>query len=233
MRYVAAVRRELGWRTIFNLLGPLANPVEGVIEARVIGVARRDLGLTFAEALKMGGAKRALVVCGEEELDEISCAGRTFCWMLREKPNPKYREENETNGENARPKTIADIEDFTLSPSDFGLPAHPLSEVSPGMEPHQNAAILMKLLRNELPRDDPILHFVLMNTAALFVIAGVCDADTSCMGQGDDGKVITEKGPGGGRWKEGVRRARWAVESGEALKSWENFVKVTNSFSKP
>jgi anthranilate phosphoribosyltransferase len=48
------------------------------------------------------------------------------------------------------------------------------------------------------------------------------------MGAGDDGKVITERGPGGGRWKEGLRRARWAIESGEALKSLEQFIAVTN-----
>jgi len=110
------------------------------------------------------------------------------------------------------------------------LPAHALKDVSPGKEPEENAAILTKLLQNQLPRDDPIFHFVLMNTAALFVIAGVCEADTSDMGHGDDGKVITERGPGGGRWKEGVRRARWAVESGEAWRQWTQFVEVSNSF---
>src|SRR5580700_3391371 len=80
MKYVAPIRKELGWRTIFNLLGPLANPVEKVLEARVVGVARRDLGPVFADALKAGGSKKAMVICGAEDLDEISCAGETFCW---------------------------------------------------------------------------------------------------------------------------------------------------------
>ena len=75
MRYVAPIRKQLPFRTIFNNLGPLANPVEDVLEARVIGVGRRDLGPTFAEALKSAGCRKAIVVCGEEELDEISCAG--------------------------------------------------------------------------------------------------------------------------------------------------------------
>ena len=122
-----------------------------------------------------------------------------------------------------------DVEHFTLEPADFGLGAHPLNTVSPGKEPHENAEILRKLLQNELPRDDPILEFVLMNTAAFLVAAGVCEADTSSMGPGDDGKVIRERGPGGGRWKEGVRRARWTVESGEAWKQWNAFAEVTNS----
>lgn len=159
-----------------------------------------------------------MVVCGEEDLDEISCAGKTYCWRLVDRSSHSVHS----------PSDI-DIESFTIEPADFGLPAHKLSEVS-GKEPHENAAILMNLLQNKLPRDDPILHFVLMNTAALFVVAGVCEADTSSMGPGDDGQVITERGPGGGRWKEGVRRARWAVESGAAWKQWRQFVEVSNSF---
>lgn len=94
--------------------------------------------------------------------------------------------------------------------------------------PKENAAKLMSILRNELPRDDPILSFVLMNVAALLVTSGICESETSNMGPGDDGQVITERGPGGGRWKEGVRRARWAIESRSALKSLENFIEVSN-----
>jgi anthranilate phosphoribosyltransferase len=213
MKYVAPIRKELGWRTIFNLLGPLANPVEAVIEARLLGVARTDLGPVFAEALQMDGIKKALVVCGEEDIDEISCAGKTNCWMLKD-------EEGKVK-----------VEHFSIEAADFGLSPHALKDVSPGKEPHENAAILTNLLQNNFSKDDPILEFVLMNTAALFVVSGICEADTSDMGHGDDGKVITERGPGGGRWKEGVRRARWAVESGEAWKQWRGFVEASNSFS--
>lgn len=220
MRYVAPIRKDLGWRTIFNLLGPLANPVETSIEARLLGVARRDIGPVFADALKMSGAKKALIVCGEEDLDEISCAGKTYCWRLVDRSTHENPSINDV-----------DIETFTISPSDFGLPAHPLEDVSPGKEPDENARILTKLLQNQLPRDDPILHFVLMNTAALFVVSGICEAESSDLGFGDDGKVITERGPGGGRWKEGVRRARWAVESGEAWRQWGQFVEISNSLA--
>lgn len=219
MKNVATVRKELGWRTIFNLLGPLANPVEGAIEARLIGVARRDLGPVFAEALRLSGAKKALIVCGEEDLDEISCAGRTFCWSLKER-SPSRGSTGKADPDNVY------VEHFTLSPADFGLPSHALKNVSPGKEPHENAEILTRLLQNQLPKDDPILEFVLMNTAALFVVAGVTEADQSDVG---DGKVITERGPGGYRWKEGVRLARWAVESGEAWKQWTAFVDVSNN----
>ncbi|MCJ1223562.1 anthranilate phosphoribosyltransferase [Toensbergia leucococca] len=237
MRHVASIRKDLGFRTIFNLLGPLANPVGGTIEARVVGVAQRDLGPVFAEALRLAGARKAMVVCGAEDLDEISCAGKTYCWRLVERPNPAFRgstneedEEYTTSDDEAAPRTLVEIEEFELEPSDFGLPVHALSEVSPGRSPKENAATLIKLLENELPRDDPVLHFVLLNTAALFVIAGICDADTSDMGRGDNGEVIHETGPGGLRWKEGIRRARWAVESGEALASLNAFIEISHSF---
>ncbi|KAK3688336.1 glycosyl transferase [Podospora appendiculata] len=223
MRHVAPIRRQLPWRTVFNLVGPLANPVDlvssskpSLLEARMIGVARKDLGPVFAEALKLGGARKAMVVCGDEELDEISCAGNTLCWRLVP---------SSVGGEPS-------VEHFLLHPADFGLPAHPLSTVSPGKEPSENAAILARILNNEMPEDDPILHFVLVNTAALFVVSGICEAETSDMGFGDDGVVVTERGPGGGRWKEGVRRARWAIRSGEAARQWAGFVEATNSFSE-
>lgn len=235
MMYANPVRRGLGIRTIFNLMGPLANPVDFALEARVVGVAYQSLGPVFAEALRLGGAKKALIVCGEEDMDEISCAGKTNCWRLSEYPNPAYKpspekedEEESTSNDEAPPRTLVKLETFQLHPSDFGLPSHPLSDVYGRKMPKENAAKLMSILRNELPRDDPILDFVLMNVAALLVTSGICESDTSNMGPGDDGKVITERGPGGGRWKEGVRRARWAIESGEALRCLERFIEVTN-----
>ncbi|KAI4136996.1 MAG: hypothetical protein L6R39_007521 [Caloplaca ligustica] len=239
MRHVAPIRKRLGFRTVFNLLGPLANPVEGSIEARIIGVPLSELGPIFAEALRLNGVRKGMVVCGEEQLDEISCAGKTDCWRLVERPNPAFRgprdeedEEFTTSDEEGEPRTLVDIENFNLQPSDFGLQAHSLSEVSPGKMPKDNAAKLMELLRNRLPKDDPVLDFVLLNTAALFVIAGVCDSDTSDMGYEDDRKVIQDTGPGGLRWKEGVRRARWAIESGQALASLESYIEATNAATR-
>ncbi|POR36568.1 Anthranilate phosphoribosyltransferase, partial [Tolypocladium paradoxum] len=212
MRYVAPIRKQLPWRTIFNNLGPLANPVDDVLEARVIGVGRRDLGPAFADSLRRSGCRKAMIVCGEEELDEISCAGPTLCWILKEKG----------------PGGEAEVEHFKITPADFGVKAHALSEVSGGKEPAENAEILRRIMCGELPEDDPLIDFVLINTAALFVVSGICEADTSDMGHGDDGKVMTERGPGGQRWKEGVRRARWAIKSGEAWRQWQAFVDVTN-----
>ena len=236
MRHAAAVRKDLGLRTILNIMGPLVNPVDDLIEARVVGVARKDLGGVFAEALRLGGAKKAMVVCGDEDLDEISCAGPTHCWWIAPFTVPPEFVPDEFVPDGAAPQlpSQASTEYFTLSPSDFGLPVHPLSTVGGKKGPAENAEILLSLLRNELPPDNPILHFVLMNVAALFVVAGICDDDD---GDGSTpaqekitipGKKIVETGPAGGRWKEGVRIARWCIESGRAVAELERFIEVSN-----
>nr|POE47537.1 anthranilate phosphoribosyltransferase [Quercus suber] len=215
VKYGHPVRKEIPVRTIFNLLGPLANPVHdtGLVEARILGVARQEIGLNFAEALRLSGARKALVVCGDENLDEVSCAGPSHCWHIHEAGDVKDVE----------------ITKFMVTPADFGLPCHPLADVHGGKSPAENAKILMRILRNELSADDPVLHFVLINTAALLAVSGVCDADQSTLGAGDDGQVIKERGPGGLRWKEGLRRARWTITSGAALKQWEAYVEATNA----
>jgi anthranilate phosphoribosyltransferase len=166
-----------------------------------------------------------------EDLDEISCAGPTNCWMLKEVENPGFRgpateedEEYTTSDEEAPPRTVSKLEEFQLSPADFGLPSHPLSQVYGGKMPRENAAKLMSILRNELRQDDPILDFVVMNTAALLVISGVCEADQCAAGE-----AIQERGAGGQRWKEGVRKAKFCIESGQALRQLEKFIEITNS----
>ena len=233
MRHVAPIRKELGFRTIFNLLGPLANPVHDLIEARIVGVFQQSLLPVFAEAFKKSNADKVLVVCGAEDLDEISCAGVTHCRWVVKRPNPDFRGSKDedddnytTSDEEGEPRLRTGIEEFDLHPSDFGLAAHSLSEVSPGRLPKENAEILMRLLKGELKQGNPVVDFVLMNAAALFAVAGVCEAG----GNGDDGEVIEERGPGGLRWKEGIRRARWAIESGKALDALKRFVEATHGF---
>lgn len=80
MAALAPLRRDLGFPTIFNLLGPLVNPCAP--SRMVVGVPRRSLGRTYAEALGIVGVKRAWVVCGREGLDEISIEGETDVWDL-------------------------------------------------------------------------------------------------------------------------------------------------------
>lgn len=222
MRHAGPLRREMGIGTIFNLLGPLAHPIEELVEARVVGVTEGALGPVFAEALRISGLKKAkgmrkaMAVSGREGLDEISCAGVTDCW--------KVNEPLEISGDAG-----VEIEHFQLEPTDFGFPTHPLKAIRGGDAPKDNAEILIRLLEGKLEEEDPILQVVLMNAAAMLVISGICEAESSHMGQGDSGIVVTERGPGNGRWKEGVRRARWAVESGAALKSLRAFTEVSNN----
>jgi len=240
MRYAATVRKELGLRTIYNLMGPLANPVHNLIEVRVLGVAYQELGPVYAKALQTTGTTKAMVVCGAEDLDEISCAGRTNCWWLKEVPNPKYNQNgnNNTSGEeeddndwsdDEEPKYISQLETFSIEPSDFGFPTHALSEVGGGKGPKENAKVLLSILRNEMDHEHPILHFVLMNIAALFVVSGITESDEPFAG----GEVVKERGPAGGRWKEGARLARWCIESGKAWEEFEKFIEVTNSIASP
>jgi anthranilate phosphoribosyltransferase len=135
-----------------------------------------------------------------------------------------------TSSDDSEDDQIANVEisNFKLSPSDFGLPCHSLDTVHGGKGPSENAEILMQILRNERAEDDPVLQFVLLNTAALITVSGICEAEVSKMGEGDDGKVVQERGPGGLRWKEGLRRAKWCIQSGAALAQWEAFVGITN-----
>lgn len=205
MRHAVSVRRQLPFRTIFNLLGPLSNPLNTsntpLLSARVLGVAKRDMGPVFADALHLSGATRGLVVCGAEDLDELSCAGETYCWLLR--PDGKT------------------ISPFTVTPEDLGLKRYPLATVAGGKSPAQNAVILRDLLDGKLEPDGPIMTYVLINAAALLAVSGVCDHEGA--------EVDTTGGPGGLRWREGVRLARWCISSGRAAEEWAKFVEATQA----
>ena len=138
---------------MFNILGPLINPARP--RGMVLGIAEREIGYTFAQSVRDGGVERALIVCGYEGLDEISCAGPTWAWELKD----------------------GNITEQTLHPEVFGLEAHPLSSVAGG-SPADNAAIFKKLLTSgeQIPKElTPVLHFVLMNTSALLVVAGLAE----------------------------------------------------------
>lgn len=82
MRHVAGLRRSLGVRTVFNMLGPLTNPARATHQ--LIGVAQAELGPLMASALLELGVTRGLVVHGAEGLDEVSPEGATHCWEVRE-----------------------------------------------------------------------------------------------------------------------------------------------------
>ncbi len=149
--YIAPYRKALPFKTMFNVLGPLINPARP--KGMVLGVAEPELGATFASSIGEGGVERALVVCGFEGLDEISCAGPTHAWELN-------------NGKITR---------RVFHPSDFGLPVHPLSSVGGGYA-QENAETLKTLLTSgdEIPEKFvPVMDWVSMNASALLVVAGI------------------------------------------------------------
>ncbi|KAF3918482.1 hypothetical protein ABW21_db0204489 [Orbilia brochopaga] len=157
---LANLRKELGFSTIFNVLGPLSHPMGDAIEARLLGVKNRQLGQVFAEVLQLMGCQKAMVVCGDvgAGLDEISPAGWTYCWRL-------------VPGAAGQPPEIKHLK---LHPENFGLGVHSLDECR-SRSPKENAEIVKATLNNEVPVGNPIMDYCLINTAALLVIAGVVD----------------------------------------------------------
>ncbi|KAF9068482.1 anthranilate phosphoribosyltransferase, TrpD [Rhodocollybia butyracea] len=151
LAYIAPYRKALPFRTMFNILGPLINPARP--KGMVLGIAEPELGAPFAQSLRDGGVERALVVCGHERMDEVSCAGPTWAWELKD----------------------GQISELTLSPEIFGLDSHPLSSVAGG-KPEENAATLKTLLTSgdDTPEKlKPVRDFVCMNASALLVVAGI------------------------------------------------------------
>ncbi|KAJ3983003.1 anthranilate phosphoribosyltransferase, TrpD [Lentinula detonsa] len=150
-------RKALPFRTIFNVLGPLISPAQP--KGMVLGVPEPELGLPFAKALRDSGVLRALIVCGQEGIDEISCAGPTWVWELQD----------------------GQISESTLCPETFGLKSCSL-EVVAGGSPETNAATLEILLRSgeDIPQSKrPFLDFVLMNASALLVVSGLAESYTN------------------------------------------------------
>ena len=147
MRYVGGPRRELGTRTIFNVLGPISNPARP--RAQLTGVGSAALGPLFAEAFRLRGLERAMVVHSAEGLDEISPAGATHAWILED---GTVREEE-------------------LTPATFGLEAVPLSATAGG-SPEQNAETLRRVLADE---GGEVAEFMVLNAAAGCYVAGLVD----------------------------------------------------------
>jgi len=141
MKYAAAPRRELGIRTVFNILGPLTNPAGA--KAQVLGVADESLVEKMALVLQHLGCHHALVVHGEDGLDEVTISGKThFCELKGNR-----------------------IENYTISPEDLGLPIAG-SDSLKGGSAQENAELLRNILAGA---PGPQRDVVLMNTAAVLL----------------------------------------------------------------
>ncbi len=142
MKFAAAPRREIGIRTIFNILGPLTNPA--LAECQVLGVPSQELGEKLVQVLKRLGSKHALVVHGLNGMDEISVDGKSRVWELHD----------------------GEISDYHVSPEDFGFTVAGV-ETLLGGTPQENAAMLCSVLEGEKgPRRDAVI----MNAAAGIVV---------------------------------------------------------------
>ena len=107
MKRITPIRQRLGRRTIFNLMGPLANPAG--VQRQLIGIARPDYAATYAAALEQLGTEAALVVSGEEGLDELSSAGRSVAVSVGQVDLPGII--TPSKGSGAFPSTTASISD--------------------------------------------------------------------------------------------------------------------------
>lgn len=145
MKHAAAARRQLGGRTVFNLLGPLTNPAGATVQ--VLGVSAVALTALLAQALAELGVERAFVVHGADGLDEVSISAETYVSEVRE----------------------GAVRSYKVAPEDFGVPRAPL-EALLGGDAAENARIIRGILDGE---PGPRCDVVLANAAVALVAAGL------------------------------------------------------------
>ena len=145
MKYAAPVRRELGVRTLFNILGPLTNPAGA--ENQVIGVFHAELVGIVARVLQQLGSRHVMVANGEDGLDEITIAGKTRIGELK-------------NGE---------VSEYTIRPEDFGMKVSAIETIQVENS-EQSRAVLQSVLDNQ---PGPALDIVLLNAGAAIYVSGV------------------------------------------------------------
>lgn len=145
MKYVGSIRRELGFRTVFNILGPLTNPIKP--SRQLLGVYDEYLLEPLAKVLTSLGVKNGMVVYGREKLDELSTAGETAVCEFN-------------NGE---------YNSYVLTPEQFGLTRSTKQDLEGGT-PEENAAITRDILSGK--DRGPKFETVLMNAGAALYIAG-------------------------------------------------------------
>ena len=178
MKYVGPIRKELGFRTVFNILGPLTNPASPTMQ--LLGVYDDYLVEPLAQVLSSLGVKRGMVVYGMDKLDEISLSAPT---KLCEMKDGWYKTR-------------------MIAPEDFGFERCTKEDLKGGT-PEENAEITRAILKGEKGHKR---NAVLLNAGAALYIAGKAD---------DMGK--------------GVKLASELIDSGKALKTLEDVIRVSNS----
>jgi anthranilate phosphoribosyltransferase len=146
MKYAIGPRKEIGVRTIFNVLGPLTNPAQA--SRQLLGVFSESLTETLATVLKNMGTQMAFVVYGMEGLDEISISGPTHVAELRDNK----------------------VTSYTIEPSQFGINRAPQSAIAGGT-PAENAGIIRDVLSG---KKGPHRDVVVLNAGFAITAAGLC-----------------------------------------------------------
>ena len=145
MKHAIGPRREIGFRTIFNLLGPLTNPAG--VKRQILGVYDPDITESIAGVLKRLGAQNAMVVCGEGGIDEISITGFTKITQIKNR----------------------EITTYCIRPEDLGLCRYELKDIKGG-DAKVNAEITLNILRG---KDGPQRLIVIVNAAAALMVGGM------------------------------------------------------------
>ena len=148
MKYVGAIRKELGIRTVFNILGPLTNPASPSMQ--LLGVYDQSLVEPLAKVLSSLGVKRGLVVYGLDKMDEISASSPTF---ICEIDHDQFKS-------------------YTIAPEDFGLASCKKEDLTGGT-PEENAEITLAILKGE---KGPKRNAVLLNAGAALYIGGKAES---------------------------------------------------------
>ena len=148
MKYVGAIRKELGFRTVFNILGPLTNP--GTPSMQLLGVYDDYLVQPLAEVLSSLGVKRGMVVYGQDKLDEISLSSPTSVCEIRD----------------------GWFRSFVITPEEFGFERCKKEDLRGGT-PQENAEIVRRILNGE---KGPKRNAVLLNAGACLYIGGKADS---------------------------------------------------------
>ena len=166
MKYVQPIRKSLGFRTVFNILGPLANPAG--VQRQVLGVADENLMETIAEALKLLGTKVAMVV-HSNGMDEISTAGVTKIVELKE----------------------GRIVNKKLNAEDLGIPLANINDLKVN-DARTSAKVLRKILNSK--ESGPRKDIVVLNAAAAIIVSGLADDFESAIKMADasvsDGRAL-------------------------------------------
>jgi anthranilate phosphoribosyltransferase len=152
MKHVAAVRKKLGFPTIFNLLGPLCNPASAPFQ--LLGVGKPEIRGMMAEALSRLETRHAIVVTGEDAMDEVTLSGKTFV--------------SEVQGKQ--------VTEFEWWPTDFGLEVAEKEEMIVNNS-SESAALIREILDG---RSGPSRDIVVLNAAAALWTAGIDRSTINC-----------------------------------------------------